>query len=99
MRNVLVRYRVKPDQVAENEQLVRAVYEELHHGRPDGFHYATFKLEDGVSFVHIAIDETTGESPLTGLPAFQRFQQDIAERCDEPPVVSTVDRIGSYEFA
>ena len=29
MRQVMVRYKVKPDRVEENEQLVRAVYEEL----------------------------------------------------------------------
>ena len=42
MRRVMVRYRVKPDQVAANEELVRAVYEELDRARPDGFRYATF---------------------------------------------------------
>ena len=61
MRRVMVRYRVKPDQVAENEQLVRDVYEELARVRPDGFRYGTFKLEDGVSFVHVASQE--GEEP------------------------------------
>ena len=30
MRQVMVRYRVKPGRAAENEELVRAVYEELH---------------------------------------------------------------------
>ena len=29
MRRVIVRYRVKPHRVAENEELVRAVYAEL----------------------------------------------------------------------
>jgi len=66
MRQVSVRYRVKPDRVTENEELVRAVYEELGRVRPDGLAYATFKLEDGVSFVHLA--RTTGDgNPLTGL--------------------------------
>ena len=49
MRRVMVRYRVKPDQAAANEQLVRDVYEELAQLRPDGFHYGTFKLDDGVT--------------------------------------------------
>ncbi len=55
MRQVIVRYRLKPDQVERNEALVRAVYDELARAQPDGFHYATFKLEDGVSFVHVAV--------------------------------------------
>jgi quinol monooxygenase YgiN len=99
MRQVLVRYRVKPDRVAENEELVRAVYDELHSNEPGGLRYATFKLADGVSFVHIAFQETSdGNNPLAALPAFHRFQQDIAERCDEPPTVSELREIGSYNL-
>ena len=30
-----------------------AVYEELHRVRPAGLRYATFRLDDGVSFVHL----------------------------------------------
>ena len=33
MRQVMVRYKVKPERVAENEELVRAVYEELRTRR------------------------------------------------------------------
>src|SRR5215471_9556263 len=54
MPQVMVRYRVNPDRVAENEQLVRAVYDELAASQPEGLQYATFKLPDGVTFVHIA---------------------------------------------
>jgi hypothetical protein len=95
MRQVMVRYRVKPDRVAENEELVRAVYEELGRVWPDGIAYATFKLEDGVSFVHLARTTADG-NPLTELPAFRVFQEGIAERCDEQPVVMEVERIGAY---
>jgi quinol monooxygenase YgiN len=97
MRQVMVRYRVKPDRVAENEQLVRAVYEELHRNDPGGLCYATFQLDDGVTFVHIAQEEAgDGRNPLAALPAFQRFLQNIAERCDEPPHVSELREVGSY---
>ena len=97
MRRVMVRYRVKPDQVAANEALVRDVYEELARVKPDGFRYGTFKLEDGVSFVHLATQE--GErSPLADVAAFQRFQEHIRDRCDEPPVVTELDEIGSFRF-
>jgi hypothetical protein len=34
MTRVIVRYRVKPDQVERNEELVRAVYEGLHRADP-----------------------------------------------------------------
>ncbi len=94
MRRVMVRYRVKPDQVERNEELVRAVYEELAQTRPPGLRYATFKLEDGVSFVHIA--SVDGPNPLPELAAFQRFQEGIGSRCDEAPVTAQLEEVGSY---
>ena len=42
MKRVLVTYKVKADRVQENEELVRAVYEELHHSNDPDVHYATF---------------------------------------------------------
>jgi hypothetical protein len=95
MRQVVVRYKVKPDRVAENEELVRAVYEELRRVEPAGLHYATFRLEDGVSFMHVSSFDGEG-NPLTELEAFARFQHDIRERCDEPPAVTSLHEIGSY---
>jgi hypothetical protein len=95
MRQVMVRYKVKPDRVEENEQLVRAVYEELAATEPAGLRYATFRLDDGVSFVHIASVE--GErNPLAEVEAFARFQADVRDRCEEQPVVTEVHEVGSY---
>jgi hypothetical protein len=98
MNAVIVRYKVKPERVAENERLVRAVYEELASARPEGFRYATFKAEDGQSFVHFAIVADGNQSPLSALDSFKRFQREIAERCDEQPVVSTLSEVGSYRL-
>ena len=98
MRQVMVRYRVKPERVADNERLVSAVYDELKALDPDGFHYATFKLDDGVSFMHLSFSE--GERPpLPDLETFRRFQQGIEERCDEPPVVTRLGEVGSFHMA
>jgi hypothetical protein len=91
----MVRYKVKPDRVEENEQLVRAVYDELAATRPAGLRYATFRLEDGVSFVHVASVE--GEhNPLADVEAFARFQADVRDRCDEPPVATQLHEVGAY---
>ena len=96
MPQVMVRYRVHPDRVAENEELVRAVYDELATSQPDGLQYATFKLPDGVTFIHLA---QHGEpNPLATTAAFARFQEGIKDRCDEPPVVAHVEEVGSYRF-
>ncbi|HET6171548.1 MAG TPA: hypothetical protein VFD90_03010 [Gaiellales bacterium] len=99
MGKVVVRYKVKPERVEENERLVERVYAELAESAPAGLRYATFRLDDGVSFVHIAsIDTEDGSNPLRGIQAFAEFGRDIAERCDEPPVAQDSQLVGSYGF-
>jgi hypothetical protein len=99
MRRVMVRYKVKADHVATNEELVRAVYEELQRTQPAGLRYATFQLDDGVSFVHLASIETEdGHSPLSDVQAFRQFQENIGARCDEAPVATELREIGSFRL-
>ena len=95
MAQVMVRYKVKPDRAEENTALVRAVYEELHRTAPGGLSYATFVLEDGVSFVHMATHDGD-DNPLAQVAAFQRFQEHVRDRCVEPPVVARMREVGSY---
>jgi hypothetical protein len=73
------------------------VYEELHDTKPEGLRYATLRLDDGLSFVHLSESESD-TSPLTEVPAFKAFQKEIADRTDEQPVVTEVEVIGSYGF-
>jgi hypothetical protein len=95
LKTVIVRYKVKPEHAERNRELVRAVYSELELTHLADFNYATFVLDDGVSFVHLAAHghET---NPLPNLPAFQAFQEDIRERCAEQPVVTELNTIGAY---
>ena len=53
----VVRYRTKPEHAEENAELVRAVFAELAADDPGGLRYVTFRLEDGVTFVHVATIE------------------------------------------
>jgi hypothetical protein len=95
----MVRYKVKVDRVEENEALIRAVYDELQHTQPDGLRYATFQLDDGVSFVHLASVETEdGASPLSDVTAFNEFTAHVRDRCDEPPVTTELREIGSFNL-
>jgi hypothetical protein len=98
MRHVMVRYEVKPDRSAENEELVRAVYAELAEARPAGLSYATFALDDGVGFVHIAkVDTEDGHHPLDDIAAFARFQEELGDRVVEPPTFVSLRQVGSYQ--
>ena len=99
MINVMVTYTVKPDRVEENERLVRAVYEGLAAiGDPD-VHYATFKKEDGLTFVHLAFFANADKQAiLSTSPAFVEFQRDILDRCDVPPQAQPLSPVGWWSF-
>jgi len=94
MRNVIVRYVVKPDRVDDNIALVQAVFAQLAREQPAGIRYATFR--SGASFTHVASIE--GDNPLPKLAAFQAFVGSIADRCSEPPVTTEVEEVGSYRL-
>jgi hypothetical protein len=100
MRTVVVRYETKPDRADENQRLVEKVYAELAERRPDSFGYITFRLEDGVSFVHIVVENDGGSNPisLTDIAAFQEFQRDVADRCAVQPVATGAAVVGSHRF-
>jgi hypothetical protein len=93
----VIRYRTKPEHADENERLIRDVFAELTDGDPTGLHYAAFRLDDGVSFLHVAVLD--GEvNPLTSSRAFAAFQAGIVERCAEGPTPADATVVGSHRF-
>lgn len=97
MQQSLIRYRTKPEQAAANEKLVRAVFAELHDTAPDGLSYATFKLADQVTFIHLV--RSDGEpSPLLAVKAFGEFQAGAADRFDQQPAREELTEVGSYRM-
>ena len=97
MNRVVVRYQTKPESGDENQRFVEQVFEELAEKDPGGVRYATFRLADGVSFVHIAFTEGD-DNPLSETAAFQEFQKDLLDRCDEPPSPQSATLVGSYRM-
>jgi hypothetical protein len=100
MKTLMIRYKTKKDQAAANEALGHAVYDELRTRRPAGLRYGTFRLDDGVTFVHIATMETpeAGDT-LTALASFKAFQKDLRARCvegPEPVELHAVDSFGLF---
>ena len=99
MKKLIVRYKVKPGKGDENQKLIERVFEELHRNSPSGLRYASFRLSDGVSFVHVVSIETAdGNNPLVATPAFMTFNAAIADRCEEQPVLTEMTEVGSYRF-
>ena len=63
-----------------------------------GFSYATFRLDDGVSFVHVVVEDDGADAAvsLAAVPAFQAFQAGIAGRCEEQPVAAGATLVGAH---
>lgn len=95
---IVVRYRTKPDRGDENQALIEQVFEALAAERPAGLRYASLRLDDGVSFVHVAeVATPDGANPLAALDAFQEFQRELEDRCDVQPEPHPATIVGSYQ--
>jgi hypothetical protein len=99
MPTLVVRYRTKPERAEENQRLVENVFAELDQMGATGFAYASFRLEDGVSFVHVVVEEDGERSTsLADVPAFRAFQAGIADRCEEQPVARQATLVGAHRM-
>jgi hypothetical protein len=98
MRTVVVRYKVKsPEAAAENERLIRAVFDQLARDDVIGVRYQVFKAADGLSFTHVSTIDGVEGNPLTRLQAFKEFTAGIATRCEEPPVTMQGETVGRFD--
>ncbi|MFI0237674.1 hypothetical protein [Streptomyces sp. NPDC016845] len=91
MSTAVIRYRTKPEAAEENQRLIKNVFAELAATAPPGLRYSTFRLADGVTFVHVVDGEGLPE-----LPAFQEFQRAVADRLTAPPTREGATLVGSY---
>ena len=99
MPTVVVRYRTWPERAEENQRLIEEVFRELGDLDATGFAYASFRLDDGVTFLHVVVEETGhGSVSLADLPSFRAFQDGIADRCEEQPVAVGATIVGSHRM-
>ena len=91
----IIRYRTTPETADDNARLIAAVFAELAERDVRGLRYTAFRLDDGVSFVHVATLEGA-DNPLASLSSFAAFQAGIVERCVEGPLPAVATVVGSY---
>ena len=97
MKTTVVRYKVKSNRAKENITYISKVFDQLQQDSPPGLRYVSLNLEDGVSFLHIAmLEEGTTNNPLPQMNAFKDFTAQIHDRCEEPPVATSAEIIGAY---
>ncbi len=93
MNAAVIRYRTKPAAADENQRLIENVFAELAEAAPEGLSYASFRLADGVSFVHVFSGDDTA---LTALTAFKEFQRTLGDRLEAGPDRDDAGLIGRY---
>lgn len=91
MSAAVIRYQTKPEAADENQRLIENVFAELATTAPPGLRYSTFRLADGVTFVHVVDGEGLPE-----LTAFQEFQRTLGDRLAVSPTREDATVIGSY---
>lgn len=94
-KSFVIRYQMRPDTTEENKALIERVFTELAEKQPEGVRYAAFRLEDGITFVHVGTvpDE---DNPLVELPAFQEFAKAFGDRTATEPDRASGEIIGAY---
>jgi hypothetical protein len=93
----MVQYTLKGDRVAENERHIEQVFAELRQLKPPRLHYASLRLADGVTFMHlVSYDGPDQDNPLPQLASFKAFVAGIRERCSVAPLTTELHPVGSY---
>jgi hypothetical protein len=91
----VVRYTTRPEASDENERMIKAVFAQLADERPEGMRYVAIRLDDGVSFVHVAVFDGD-DNPLQALNAFGEFASTVGARCADGPSPVNGSVIGDY---
>ncbi|OHV20505.1 hypothetical protein BBK14_27730 [Parafrankia soli] len=97
MSAMLLRTKVKPEKAAEVEAAVKSLFAALDQARPQGIRYASYRLEDGVTYVVLLQVEEGIENPLPKVPEFLEFQQNLRGWLAEPPAPEQLTVIGDYQ--
>lgn len=93
--HVLIKYTVRPEEMAEHLRLMAEVYADLQRRAPADLAYVTYQLEDGNSFVEL-FSSDAGPGPLAASKAFARFRATLDARCEAVPGITELQLVGSY---
>jgi hypothetical protein len=96
MKKVFIQYKVKPEQVANVETLIKKVFAELRETSPGNISYSAQKLKDGETFIHTYVADENIKNPVVGLLAFKELQEFIKSNHVEKPVSIELSDIDSY---
>ena len=96
MNVLMVRAKIKEENVADARAAIEKVIHALEEAQPAGVRYASCLLSDGVTFVALLKLEDDGGHPLRGFPAYQEMVEDLKQWYAEPPAAQQMTVTGSY---
>ena len=98
MNVMIVRAKIKEDNIADAQAATDKVIQALEEARPADVRYAVSRLSDGVTLVAFLEMEPGQEHPLRTLPAYAEMLENLKEWYAEPPTVEHMTVIGSYQL-
>ena len=98
MTVLMVRAKIKEENVAEAKAAVGKVIQVLEQARPADVRYTASVLSDGVTFIALVELNPDGSHPLAPLPAYAEFVESLKQWYAEPPAVERMTVIGSYQL-
>ncbi len=100
MKVLMVRSKIKEENVADAQAATEAVFQALEHAQPASVRYAVSMLSDGVTLVaHLVLGED-GDHPMNALalPAYEELRENLKQWYAQPPAVEQMTVIGSYRL-
>jgi hypothetical protein len=97
MNVMMVRAKIKEENVGDTQAATDKVIQALEQAQPD-VHYAVTRLSDGVTVLAFLEMEPGQEHPLRTLPEYAEMLENLKEWFAEPPTVEHMTVIGSYQL-
>ena len=97
MNVMMVRAKIKDENVADTQAATDKVIQALEQAQPD-VHYAVTRLSDGVTVLAFLEMEPGQEHPLRTLPEYAEMLENLKAWYAEPPTVEHMTVIGSYQL-
>lgn len=98
MSVMMLRAKVKDENVADVEAALTAMFSAIERARPEGVRYASCRLADTSTFVILLQVEDGIENPLPTVNEFTKFQEDLRGWIAEPPVPEQLTVVGSFNL-
>jgi hypothetical protein len=96
MNVLMVRAKLKEENVADAQAATRKVIQALEQARPAEVRYTV--LSDGTTFIALLELRPDGSHPLATMPAYTELVEQLKDWYAEPPTVERVTVLGSYQL-